>query len=81
MTGGRKEAFSEAKAVQAVNRIAALFGGLSALEDKLRRCRTDDGDAGLARATIATQLKALAVCSAISREIKGAEALLARSAE
>ncbi|MGD0230170.1 MAG: hypothetical protein ABSC19_07415 [Syntrophorhabdales bacterium] len=59
-----------------MDRITILFNRLIALEDKLKRYGTGDGDAGLIPAMLATQLKALRLVAAIEREIGKGEALL-----
>ncbi len=63
---------------QVMDRITALFKRLGDLEGNLRRYSTGDGDAGLIPSLLATQLKALRLCAAISEEIRDAEELLRR---
>ena len=74
----RAETLGAISVLQVMERITILFKRLGDLEGKLRRYSTGDGDAGLIPNLLATQLKALGLCAAISEEIRTAEELLRR---
>ncbi len=62
--------------LQVIDRIAALFKRLGDLEGKLKQ--SGAGEAAITPDMLATQLKALRLCAAISEEVREAEALLGR---
>jgi hypothetical protein len=81
MTGNDKTGTETPGAIsvfEIMERITVLFERLRDLEGKLRRYGAGDGDAGLIPNLLTTQLKALRLCAAISKEVHEAEELLRR---